>query len=299
MREGLASAGHGVIDVRISKEGRWREGGKDVELKPGDGLLGSEVVFPVLHGPNGEDGTVQGLLQVLDVPYVGAGVLGSAVCMNKVTFKELMANAGLPQVAYERLRVTEWKNRQDELTVEVRRLGFPLFVKPARTGSSIGISKVDTEADLAAALEKAFAEDSLALAEAAAPGLEVECSVIGSGELTISQPGEIVIDADWYDYEAKYTEGKMRLQIPARISEQAARQVREIAETAYRESGCAGMARVDFFVDGEQVLLNEINTIPGFTPTSVFGKLLEASGIPYPDMLNRLLEDAVSRFRPA
>ncbi|MGH2886335.1 MAG: D-alanine--D-alanine ligase family protein, partial [Solirubrobacteraceae bacterium] len=241
-----------------------------------------DVVLPILHGPFGEDGTVQGLLECLDVPYVGAGVLASALCMDKVMFKELMAHAGLPQVRYLAVRAETFASERDVVIGDLRALGLPVFVKPARLGSSVGIVRATTEAELPAALETAFEHDSLAIVEAAAHGLEVECSVLGGSDPIASEPGQIVLakgESGWYDYEAKYSPGGMRLMVPARVPERVRERIKEIAISAFVGAGCYGLARVDFFVDGEQVLLNELNTMPGFTSTSVYAALFEASSI--------------------
>jgi D-alanine-D-alanine ligase len=290
VREGLAAAGHEPLEVLIARDGRWTHAGEPVAVEPARGVLGADVVFPVLHGPFGEDGTVQGLLDVADVPYVGAGVLASAVCMDKVVFKDLMGRAGIPQVDYVGLRPGEDR-------AAVARLGTPVFVKPARLGSSVGISKVESEAELDGALDEAFAHDPHVIVEAASPGLEVECSVLGNSRPEASEPGEIVAHADWYDYEAKYTEGGMELVVPARVDSGSRDQVQALAREVFRLAGCAGLARVDFFVeDGGRVLVNELNTMPGFTETSVYSKLWEASGLPYAELLDRLVRLAVERY---
>jgi D-alanine-D-alanine ligase len=286
---GLEAAGHEPIAVEIAPDGRWSSGGADVAVEPSAGLLGADVVFPALHGPFGEDGTVQGLLELADVPYVGAGVLASALCMDKVAFKDVMAHAGIPQVAYRRARAG------DDLRA-LEALGLPVFVKPARLGSSVGISKATTAAELRTALEEAWRHDPLAIVEALSRGMEVECSVIGNDDPLASEPGEIVVNAEWYDYEAKYQPGGMQLVIPARLADAARERVRALAVEVFRRVGCAGLARVDFFVeDGDRVLVNELNTMPGFTETSVFPKLFEESGLPFPDLLTRLVELAVER----
>ncbi len=289
VRGGLAQAGHDVVDVRLEREGAWSHEGDAVAIEPGAGVLAADVVFPVLHGPFGEDGSVQGLLEIADVPYVGAGVLASAVCMDKVTFKDLMARTAVPQVDYLGLR-----EPVDHAAVE--ELGFPMFVKPSRLGSSVGISKVESAADLDHALTEAFRHDPLVIAEAASRGLEVECSVIGNELPEVSQPGQIVLNADWYDYEAKYQPGGMELVVPAGVDLSVRERVRELAREVFIRVGCAGLARVDFFVeDGGEVLVNELNTMPGFTETSVFPKLWEASGLPFPELLDRLVTLAVER----
>ncbi len=288
VRAGLAEGGHEPVPVEITREGRWRCDGAPVTLQPGGGLLEADVVFPVLHGPFGEDGTVQGLLELLDVPYVGAGVLASAVAMDKVVFKELMGRAGVPQVDYVALR-------EDDDPASIERLGLPVFVKPARLGSSVGISKVETDGDLPEALRDAFGHDPLVVVEAMAEGLEVECSVLGNHDPVASEPGEIVVNTgSWYDYEAKYEPGGMDLVVPARVPPEVRARVQELALEAFRIVDGAGLARVDFFV-GDEVLVNELNTIPGFTETSVYAKLFEASGIPYVALLDRLLALAVER----
>jgi D-alanine-D-alanine ligase len=292
VRAGLTQAGHDTLAVLISREGRWSCEGEPVVLEPAGGLLGCDVVFPALHGPYGEDGTVQGLLEVLGVPYVGAGVLASAVCMDKVLFKHLMRTAGLPQVDYMAAR------RGDD-PAQLSRLGLPVFVKPAELGSSVGISKVSSAAELPAALAAAWEHDRVAIVEAMATGMEVECSVLGNEQPVASMPGEIVINADWYDEAAKYEPGGMELVVPARLPEEVRERVRAMAIHVFRLVGCAGMARCDFFVEDpggrSHVLLNELNTIPGFTQTSVYAKLFEATGVPYPELLDRLVDLALER----
>ncbi len=301
VRDGLQRAGHEVVAVELDRDGTWRHDGAELVLHPGRGLLDADVVFPALHGPLGEDGSVQGLLELLDVAYVGAGVLAAAVCMDKVVFKDLMAHAGIAQVAYVGVDDARWRDQREAVVEAVASLGLPVFVKPARLGSSVGIVRVAEADELPAALEEAFRHDPRAIVEAAAPGLEIECSVAGhTTSPQASQPGEIVVlrsasPGGWYDYEAKYTAGGMELVVPARISESARDRVRELATRAFRESGCSGLARADFFVDGETVLLNELNTMPGFTETSVYGKLWEASGVPYPDLCDRLVHIALER----
>jgi D-alanine-D-alanine ligase len=298
VREGVAAAGHEVLDVRIARSGAWLHDGTRLGLEPGGGLLGAEAVFPVLHGPFGEDGTVQGLLELLDVPYVGAGVLASALCMDKVVFKEVMAAAGVPQVAYAAVREVRWQSEPSAVRGELAELGLPVFVKPARLGSSVGIVKVTDADEIDGALETAFRHDGLVIVEAFSDGLEVECSVLGLREPEASVPGEIELKgADWYDYEAKYEPGGMELVVPARVPEPVREEVRRLARESFVRVGCAGLARFDFFVEGERVLVNELNTMPGFTQTSVYPKLWEESGLPFPRLCDRLLEIAIERFR--
>jgi D-alanine-D-alanine ligase len=230
-------------------------------------------------------------------------VAASAVCLDKVLFKELMSARGLPQVDYVGVRSERLAHERRQVLGEVAELGLPVFVKPAHLGSSVGIVKV-TEADaLEAALEQAFGHDERVIVEAAAPGLEVECGVLGMlagesepGEIAfVSEPGEIAFAGEFYDYAAKYDPGGMELRIPARISASARERLAHLAADAFLASGCEGLARVDFFVDGEHVLLNELNTMPGFTPTSVYAKLLAASGVAYPRLVDRLCRLGVER----
>ncbi len=298
VRAGVAAAGHEVVPVTIERSGAWIHDGEELSLRPGGGLLGADAVFGVLHGPFGEDGTLQGLLELLDVPYVGAGVLASSLCMDKVTFKEVLAAAAVPQVPYAGVREPRWRAEPEAVRRELAVLGTPVFVKPARLGSSVGIAKVWSESELDAALDAAFAHDSLVIVEGFSDGLEVECSVLGNGEPEASVPGEIVLTgSDWYDYEAKYTPGGMELVVPARLPEAVLEEVRRLARDTFLRVGCSGLARVDFFVeDGERVLVNELNTMPGFTVTSVYPKLWEASGLEFPALCDRLLALAVERF---
>ena len=295
VREGLTEAGHDVLWVDLARHGGWSCEGEEVTLHAGGGLLEADAVFPALHGPFGEDGSVQGMLEVLDVPYVGSGVLASALCMDKVIFKDVMGRAGLPQVAYWSLDGAAGMALSDPSAVS-----YPCWVKPARLGSSVGIARVDAPGELEAAIQAAAAHDPRVIVEASARGIEVECSVLGPTDAPqASQPGEILLaggEDGWYDYEAKYTPGGMELVVPARISEAARERVRELAVTAFRLAGCSGLARADFFVDGEDVVLNELNTMPGFTQTSVYGKLWDHSGIAYPELCDRLVRIAIERF---
>jgi D-alanine-D-alanine ligase len=291
-----------TVTVEIGRDGRWELGsgsgdGSVAETLPVPtakvpATLGQvDVVFPVLHGPFGEDGTVQGLLELAGVPYVGAGVLGSALAMDKDVFKAVMRDRGIPVTRNVTLRVGEAPENP---------FGYPVFVKPARLGSSVGISKARDEDELAAAVELAFQHDEKVLVEEFVDGIEVECGVLGNEQPEASLPGQIdshgFSGEDWYDYSAKYDEGGMDLVVPPRLPDETIERVRELAVAAFVAGECEGMARVDFFVrpDGE-VLVNELNTIPGFTATSVYAKLFEASGVPYPELVDRLVQLALDR----
>jgi D-alanine-D-alanine ligase len=289
--EGLRQAGHEVVPVTIERDGRWHANGRELELRPAGGLLDVEVAFPVLHGPFGEDGTVQGLLECLDVAYAGPGVLAAAVAMDKLICKRLMAFHGIPQVEFCEVGEDAWRER-------AAAMGRPLWVKPSRLGSSVGISKVSSpERELDEAVELARRHDPRVIVEADGGGREVECSVMGNDEPVTSLPGEIVAHADWYDYEAKYSEGGMDLVVPARISDETTERVRELAALVFTAIGGSGLARCDFFVrESGEVLVNEINTIPGFTATSVFAKLFEETGVGYPEVCDRLVRLAVERY---
>jgi D-alanine-D-alanine ligase len=296
VREGLAAAGHTVVAVEITRDGQWLSDGREVALTAAGGLLGCDVVFPALHGPFGEDGVVQGLLECLDVPYVGSGVASSALCIDKVRFKQLMGALGVPQVDSRAIDRHSFEQSPERVFESLAPLGFPVFVKPARLGSSVGISKV-SEGGLALldALAAAFEHDELAIVEARASGVEVECSVLGGEPSRSSQPGEIVLHSDFYDYSAKYEPGGMDLIVPARVSSAALAEVQRLALSVFELCCCDDLARVDFFVDGDSVLVNELNTMPGFTSTSVYAKLWEAEGIDYPTLVDELCRLALSR----
>jgi D-alanine-D-alanine ligase len=299
-----------VLTIEIDRDGRWAlpsgqvpkalDSGTDpvtdrpplpVPTASGEvaaTLTEVEVVLPILHGPFGEDGSVQGLLELAGVPYVGAGILGSALAMDKDLFKAVMRDQGIP--------VTRNITLRNGATPE-NPFGYPVFVKPARLGSSVGITKAHDEGELRAAVELAFRHDEKVLVEEFVSGTEVEVGVLGNREPFASLVGEIAVtNNEWYDYEAKYDEGEMDLVVPARITPEQTERVQELAVQAFVATECEGMARVDCFVreDGE-VLVNELNTIPGFTSTSVYAKLFDASGIAYPDLLDRLIELALER----
>jgi D-alanine-D-alanine ligase len=274
---------HDVETIELARSRTWLPGDETIAT-----LTTADVVFPVLHGPFGEDGSVQGLLELAGVPYVGAGVTASALCMDKDLFKSVLRDQGIP--------VTRNVTARHGERVDVP-FGFPVFVKPARLGSSVGISKAHDDQELEQAITLAFAHDEKVLVEEFVAGVEVEVGVLGNDDPVVSLPGEIVVtNNEWYDYSAKYDEGEMDLIVPPRISTGQVARVRELARAAFVASECEGMARADMFVreDGE-VLVNELNTIPGFTSTSVYAKLFEASGVPYGELLERLLALALER----
>jgi D-alanine-D-alanine ligase len=288
----LAAAGWEVVRVTIGRDGSWALGAAEPSPLPdrpvAEALAGVDAVFPVLHGPFGEDGTVQGLLELADVPYVGAGVTASALCMDKDLFKSVLRDNGVPVTRNVTLRTGDTPRNP---------FGYPAFVKPARLGSSVGISKAHDDDELAEAVELAFAHDEKVLVEEFVPGTEVEVGVLGNGDPQASVPGEIAVTRnEWYDYVAKYEEGEMELVVPARIANGQAERARELAVRAFVATECEGMARVDLFVrDDGQVFVNELNTIPGFTSTSVYAKLFEATGVGYVELLERLVDLARER----
>jgi D-alanine-D-alanine ligase len=256
-----------------------------------------DVVFPVLHGTFGEDGTVQGLLKMADIPFVGAGVLGSAVGMDKDVMKRLLRDAGVPIARFVTLRRAELK--QLDFSEIERALGLPLFLKPANCGSSVGIHKVKDESQFAAAAKDAFRYDEKILLEEYIRGREIECSVLGNDDPVASLPGEIVTRHEFYSYEAKYLDEKgAALEIPAKLPAEIVKEIQQLAVKTFKALCCEGMARVDFFLRGDkEVIVNEINTIPGFTKISMYPKLWEASGIGYSELIDRLIQLALERFK--
>jgi D-alanine-D-alanine ligase len=290
-----------VVTIAIDREGRWELGsGEDgasvaetlpIPARNVPARLGEvEVVLPILHGPFGEDGTVQGLLELAGVPYVGAGVAASALCMDKDLFKKVLRDSGIRVARHVAVRAGD--------EVPESPFGFPVFVKPARLGSSVGISKAHDEEELAHAVELAFRHDEKILIEEFLEGVEVEVGVLGNREPVASIPGQIVpVGHEWYDYASKYDEGGMKLVIPPELPEATLAEVQKVAVATFVVTDCEGMARVDCFVrDDGEVVVNELNTIPGFTATSVYAKLFEASGIPYEELLTRLIELARERY---
>ena len=307
------------VPIRIEKNGRWTLGAREptaisagevieqartealepVEPSAAVSGTGLDVVFPVLHGPYGEDGTVQGLLELLNVPYVGAGVLGSAVGMDKAVMKTLFIARNLPVGPYMVVLRPEWNANADAITRRVtEELQYPVFVKPANLGSSVGISKAKSEPDLRNAMELALQFDRKIVIEAAVrDAREIECAVLGNDDPQASVPGEVIPSREFYDYEAKYLDDASQVVIPASLSEAQAREVQRLAIEAFRAVDCAGMARVDFFVAraSGRIYLNEVNTIPGFTTISMYPKMWEASGLSYPALIDRLITLALER----
>lgn len=258
--------------------------------------LACDVVFPVLHGPYGEDGTIQGLLEMAGVPYVGSGVLGSAVGMDKQMMKTAFTAAGLPSPKYVVLRRGGWNLHREAALATAALLGFPSFTKPANLGSSVGISRCTDEGSLADGIGVAFQFDNKVIVEEGITGREIECAVLGNDDPKASVCGEIIPGREFYDYEAKYLEPSSKTLVPAELPEEVSETIREYAVTAFRAVGAEGLARVDFFVaDDGRVLINEINTMPGFTEISMFPKLWGASGLDYSELIDRLIELALER----
>jgi D-alanine-D-alanine ligase len=311
----LDPAKYDVVPVGITTDGRWLLAGEaqkmlaagrnalpaafDVEgdllpIPSASHSSGADVVIPLLHGPYGEDGTVQGVLELAGLPYVGAGVLGSAVAMDKVAMKQMFAGAGLTQARALSLRAGH------DVEAFVRRveaeLAFPCFVKPANMGSSVGVSKVRTSAELREAIEHAFTFDEWLLAEEMVKGREIEVGILGDDPPVASLPGEVVPAADFYDYADKYEDGKAELRAPAPLSAEQTLEVQQLAVRAFEACRGEAMARVDFFLRDDGVfVVNEVNTIPGFTPISMYPRLWEVSGIPYSELLDRLIDLAMAR----
>ncbi|MBK7166513.1 MAG: D-alanine--D-alanine ligase [Candidatus Microthrix sp.] len=279
-----------VSGDHVDPIGHLRHTSDDVH---GDAL--ATVVLPLLHGPNGEDGTVQGLLEMSGLPYVGSGVLGSAVAMDKAVAKELCGHAGIPQAGWVALH--EREVGPEALASAVERLGLPIFVKPANLGSSVGISKATNADDLATAVAVALEHDEYIVLEEAVNGREIELGVLGNEEPRVSLPGEIVSGAEFYDYEDKYVTGSAELVIPAELPAEAIEEAQRLALVAYRALRGADLGRVDFFYEspGRGLLLNEMNTMPGFTPASMYPRLWEASGVPYTELIDELVRLAIER----
>jgi D-alanine-D-alanine ligase len=320
-----------VLPIGITKEGRWIAGGDPWKAlssgdegsvpavflsEPGDPTLKAiestggqdaqsmrpiaevDVIFPVLHGPFGEDGTVQGLLELADIPYVGAGVVGSAVGMDKAIFKAVMTAHGVPILPYRLVLRAEWESQPEAVLADiVEHFDFPVFVKPANLGSSVGVVRVTDEAGLADGLDEAALYDRRLLVEQGIAAREIEVSVLGNEEPIASVPGEVIPGDTFYSYTDKYINDDAQLLIPAPLDEATIEQVQQIAVQAYRAIDCAGLARVDFLLDRHtnELWLNEVNTIPGFTSISMYPKLWEASGVPFAELVDRLIELGLAR----
>jgi D-alanine-D-alanine ligase len=335
---GLDRHKYDVVPIGITKQGRWIGGqgvmralmaGADPKKLPGGGEqtatsdrpapgagpgttemtlptvdwrqhAGIDVVFPVLHGPMGEDGTIQGLMELAGVPYVGCGVLASAVALDKPMMKAAFSAAGLPQVPWLLVRRLDWRKDNTQVIAQVEaQLRYPLFVKPANMGSSVGITRATSRATLAEGLDLAARYDRRMVVEQGINAREIEVSVLGNDAPEASVPGEIVPSNEWYDYEAKYLGGESRILIPAPIGTALAEQVRQMAIRAFKAIDGAGLARVDFLLDreSEALYLNEANTMPGFTPVSMYAKMWETSGLSYRQLLDRLIELAIERHK--
>jgi D-alanine-D-alanine ligase len=311
-----------IVPVAISRDGQWTVAEEalaalapgatgelpaslEEEGEPTDPLPvlagadnGPVVAFPLLHGPLGEDGTVQGLLELAGVPYVGCGVLASALAMDKAKAKEVLAHHGLPQARYLAVNEHDLGDRDDFLDRVEAELGYPVFVKPANMGSSVGVTKAHHAKELDAAIDVALAYDEWLVFEEAVVGRELECAVLGNLEPRASLPGEIVPGAEFYDYDDKYTTGLAELHIPAELPDEVTAELQDMAVRAFGALRCEGMARVDFFYEegGRGLLVNEINTIPGFTPISMYPKMWEASGLPYGALIDELIRLAIDRY---
>ena len=307
------------VPIRIEKDGRWAltskaptaisaaevlkqsstEALQTIEPTAAVSPSGIGVVFPVLHGTNGEDGTIQGLLELANVPYVGCGVLGSAAGMDKAVMKKLFTVAGLPVGPYVVALRHEWDRDPAGIRQRVRdELRYPVFVKPANLGSSVGISKAKVDADFNAAMELALQFDRKVVIEAAVPNArEIECAVLGNDDPEASLPGEVIPSREFYDYEAKYIDDNSKTIIPAPLSDAETAEIRRLSIEAFKAVECSGMARVDFLLsrDTGGLFVNEVNTIPGFTTISMYPKMWEATGLPYPALLDRLIQLALER----
>lgn len=291
-----------MILISVDKSGQWRLNDSLVALVPQSGLTKGEnkisidVVFPILHGPFGEDGTVQGLLKLAGIPFVGSGVLGSAVGMDKDVMKRLLREAGIPIGKFIALKSDDQVPDYKNITVKI---GAPFFIKPANMGSSVGISKVHNAAEYLAGVKEAFAYDVKIVIEEYIEGKEIECAVLGNDKPLASVPGEVISSHEFYSYEAKYVDEKgARLEIPAKISKKETTEIKELAIKTFKTLSAEGLGRVDFFLKNDGgLIVNEINTMPGFTKISMYPKLWKASGVSYPELVGRLIQLAIERFK--
>ena len=286
-----------ITPIKIDKNGSWsfaHKSSQETFFSPCVLKKHLDVIFPALHGPYGEDGSVQGLAQLANLPYVGADILSSAMCMDKGVMKDLLKGGGLPTPKYLCFHKTDFIDKE----FVIGELKLPLFVKPANLGSSVGINKARNEQEFWSSVREAFLYDERILIEEYVEGREIECSVLGNFEPMASLPGEIVPTHEFYSYEAKYLDERGAVfHLPAKLDPPKTREVQELAVEAFKQLRCEGMARIDFFLrpDGE-ILINELNTIPGFTTISLYPKLWEISGIPYPELLDRLIALAIERY---
>lgn len=301
-----------VISIYIDKDGLWRivsspyseneftkRGYSFLPWSFNEENIEADIYFPVLHGPYGEDGTLQGLLDMADVPYVGAGIMGSALGMNKAKTKEILSFHNIPVVEWVSFRDVDWKEKREEILGRCEKVSLPLFVKPSNLGSSIGITKVKDFSELPDAIERAFEWDRVILIERGVNAREIECSVLGNDKPIASVPGEVIPYREFYDYKDKYLEGKTKFVIPADVSEEEKKKFQELSIRTFLALECFGMARVDFLMEREthEIFVNEVNTIPGFTSISMYPKLWEASGISYPELIERLIQLAFERHK--
>lgn len=302
--------------IMIDKKGQWLKGpllteapssAKTLELssddsvakiQPGDIEEENAIVFPVLHGPNGEDGTIQGFLETIHMPYVGAGVMTSACAMDKIMTKYILQTAGIPQVPYVPVLKSEWRQNPKQIFDHCEgNLLYPMFVKPANMGSSVGISRAETREELQSALMEAYKYDSRALVEQGIEAREIEVAVLGNDDVRATMPGEIVKDVDFYDYNSKYVDNRIKMQIPAEVPEEVAVKAQEYAKRAYITLGGSGLSRCDFFLTVKnELFLNELNTMPGFTEFSMYPLLWENMGLHYGDLIEQLIQLGLERF---
>jgi D-alanine-D-alanine ligase len=312
---GLREAGHRVTPLGIAQDGCWIDPAAAEQVIGGDASIipaaggaiaptlqhlihsGVEVLFPIVHGTWGEDGTLQGLCEMLDLPYVGPGVTASALAMDKLLFKRQMLAAGVPVVDFEAVTRADFEADAPACARRAERLPFPVFVKPSVGGSSVGVKKVDSPACLQTSLAFALRFDETALVEKGIKGREIECAVLGYGKIEASVLGEIVPGNDFYDYADKYLQDTAKLIAPAELPAPVASRLRELAVRSFQAIGGAGLARVDFLVEGEDVYVNEINTLPGFTSISMYPRLWGLTGVPLPELADRLVKIAVERHR--
>lgn len=283
----------------------WDPAGKETAgftgkiINPGEIQEPDTIVFPVLHGPNGEDGTIQGFLETLNMPYVGTGVMTSACCMDKIMTKYILQSAGVPQVPYVPVLESQWKENPKQIFEQCEgTLLYPMFIKPANLGSSVGISKAENREELQNALQEAYRYDSRAIVEQGIEAREIEVAILGNEDVRTTLPGEVVKDVAFYDYEAKYIDNKITMAIPAEIPEDVQQKARDYAKTAYTMLGGSGLSRCDFFLTSKnELFLNELNTMPGFTQFSMYPSLWQNMGLKYPDLVEELIQLGLNRFK--